>query len=216
MSTPAVVCLRTTSATADRMRAARAAGSTDTPSSFANIVWIRSSGRGRLPVCVVRKRSLVRFIGVPLEAARLLPGGRVHPELKARGVRRELEPFLHRVELKLVVDEGPGRIVGERAHRTVVDLGPLTPVQDLSGIFDGLVELRVVPLAEVPHALRVQGEGERDVRVVVLQEPGHRPQRPGRRPSRSPVQSEAQARRQQRGLYTSLPRTAIDYTFRTL
>src|SRR5688572_21377417 len=43
------------------MRAARAAGSTGTPSSLANIVRMRSSGRGRLPVCVVRTRALLRF-----------------------------------------------------------------------------------------------------------------------------------------------------------
>src|SRR5262245_46416977 len=45
------------------MRAARAAGSTGTPSSLANIVRMRSSGRGRLPVCVVRNRSVLRFTG---------------------------------------------------------------------------------------------------------------------------------------------------------
>src|SRR2546425_2332770 len=59
-SIPASACLPTTSATADRMRAARAAGSTGTPSSLATIIRIRSSGRGRLPVCVVRKRSVLR------------------------------------------------------------------------------------------------------------------------------------------------------------
>ena len=48
---------------AARTRAARACGSTGTPSSLAYIMRIRSSGRGRLPVCVVRKRSVLRFIG---------------------------------------------------------------------------------------------------------------------------------------------------------
>ena len=50
----------TTSATADLMRAASALASTGTPSSRANISRMRSSGRGRLPVCVVRKRSVLR------------------------------------------------------------------------------------------------------------------------------------------------------------
>src|SRR5438128_3962281 len=58
---PASVCLRTTSATAARMRVASAPASTGTPSSLANIVRMRSSGRGRLPVCVVRNRPVLRF-----------------------------------------------------------------------------------------------------------------------------------------------------------
>src|SRR5258706_1816539 len=59
---PACTCLPTTSATALRMRAASADGSTGTPSSRANIVRMRSSGRGKLPVWVVRMRSVLRFI----------------------------------------------------------------------------------------------------------------------------------------------------------
>ena len=47
-----------------RARARRAPrASTGTPSSFAYIMRIRSSGRGRLPVWVVRKRSVLRFMG---------------------------------------------------------------------------------------------------------------------------------------------------------
>src|SRR5438874_4545454 len=53
---PASVCLLTISATAERMRTSSAVRSTGTPSSLANIARIRSSGRGRLPVWVVRKR----------------------------------------------------------------------------------------------------------------------------------------------------------------
>jgi ABC-type taurine transport system ATPase subunit len=45
-------------------RPGSAAWSTGTPSSLANIIRTRSSGRGRLPVCVVRKRSVLRFIVV--------------------------------------------------------------------------------------------------------------------------------------------------------
>ena len=44
--------------------------STGTPSSFAYIIRIRSSGRGRLPVCVVKNRSVLRFIGISLLRAR--------------------------------------------------------------------------------------------------------------------------------------------------
>src|ERR1700754_3791718 len=44
------------------MRAASAGRSTGTPSSLAYMMRTRSSGRGRLPVCVVRKRSVLRII----------------------------------------------------------------------------------------------------------------------------------------------------------
>src|SRR5882672_4707569 len=63
MSRPISACLRTTVATAERIPAARAAASTGTPSSFANIARVSSSGRGRLPVWVVRIRSVLRCIG---------------------------------------------------------------------------------------------------------------------------------------------------------
>src|ERR1700732_1094843 len=59
---PASPCFPTTAATAERMRDLSAAASTGTPSSLANIARTRSSGRGRLPVWVVRKRSVLRFI----------------------------------------------------------------------------------------------------------------------------------------------------------
>jgi hypothetical protein len=43
--------------------AANSARSTACPSSLAYIIRTSSSGRGRLPVCVVRKRSLLRTMG---------------------------------------------------------------------------------------------------------------------------------------------------------
>src|SRR6267142_3045644 len=64
MSMPASICFSTTAATAERMRDLSAAASTGTPSSLANIARTRSSGRGRLPVCVDRKRSGLRFIAL--------------------------------------------------------------------------------------------------------------------------------------------------------
>src|SRR5215471_7482610 len=65
MSMPASACFSTTAATAARMRAWSAARSTGTPSSLANIMRTRPSGRGRLPVCVVRKRSVLRLMMAP-------------------------------------------------------------------------------------------------------------------------------------------------------
>jgi hypothetical protein len=62
MSMPAPACLPTTKPTASPIRSRKASALTGTPSSFANIVLISDSGRGRLPVCVVRKRSVLRFI----------------------------------------------------------------------------------------------------------------------------------------------------------
>src|SRR6185369_1501375 len=60
MATPALTCFCTASATAARIRMPRAAASTGTPSSLAYIIRIRSAGRGRLPVCVVRNPSVLR------------------------------------------------------------------------------------------------------------------------------------------------------------
>src|SRR4029453_7052588 len=89
---PASVCLRTTSATALRTRSASAGPSTGTPSSRANIMRIRSAGRGRLPVCVVRMRSTLRFISD--SAAR----GQCHHEAAAD---ERLALLVERLELAL-------------------------------------------------------------------------------------------------------------------
>src|SRR5437867_4360406 len=62
MSIPAFVCRATTSSTARHTRSSKAALSTGTPSSRAHIIAIRSSGRGRLPTCVVRKRPIVLLV----------------------------------------------------------------------------------------------------------------------------------------------------------
>src|SRR6201991_4254003 len=56
-STPASSCWATISSTAVLVRSSSASGSTGTPSCLANIVRIRSAGRGRLPTWVVRVRS---------------------------------------------------------------------------------------------------------------------------------------------------------------
>src|SRR5579859_2680041 len=56
MSMPAATWRLTISSTAARTRSASASASTGTPSSLANMIRTRSSGRGRLPVWVVRKR----------------------------------------------------------------------------------------------------------------------------------------------------------------
>src|ERR1700731_2401656 len=53
---PESTCFFTTPATAARIFAASPVRPTGTPSSLANIARIRSSGRGRLPVWVVRNR----------------------------------------------------------------------------------------------------------------------------------------------------------------
>src|SRR5438093_1520019 len=62
MSTPASTCCRTISATARCTRASKTAGSGGVPASSASNVAARSGGRGRLPVWVVRIRSVLRFM----------------------------------------------------------------------------------------------------------------------------------------------------------
>jgi len=62
MSIPASACRRTVSATALLTRAASAVSSIASPRCFCRIIARRSSGRGRLPTCVVRMRLVLRFM----------------------------------------------------------------------------------------------------------------------------------------------------------
>src|SRR5262249_44097083 len=64
---PASICFWTVSATALRIRAAYTSWSHGSPAHFAFIRSSRSFGRGRLPQCVVRMRSVLRFIVDPPE-----------------------------------------------------------------------------------------------------------------------------------------------------
>src|SRR5712671_7361845 len=66
MSTPASNCWRTMSPTARRTRASNTAASGMRPESSASSVVVRSWARGRLPVCVVKMRSVLSFIVVSL------------------------------------------------------------------------------------------------------------------------------------------------------
>src|SRR5438093_12085458 len=84
MSTPASICCRTISATVRRTRASKAAESGVVPASSASSVAVRSWARGRIPVCVVRMRSVLSFIVVCLlkaGLALLVPVGDV-PEIR--------------------------------------------------------------------------------------------------------------------------------------
>src|SRR5215471_1232630 len=58
------------------MQLAKAAWSTGTSSSLANMIRIKSSGRGKLPVCVVRKPVSLRFIAVPSQGEHQRPSPR--------------------------------------------------------------------------------------------------------------------------------------------
>src|SRR5262245_19695136 len=66
MSTPASSCWRTMSPTARCTRVSTAPGSGIRPASSSSSVVVRSWARGRLPVCVVRMRSVLSFIVVSL------------------------------------------------------------------------------------------------------------------------------------------------------
>src|ERR1044072_9476640 len=75
-SMPASACFLTMSTTAQHTRSPSACGSTGTPLSLAYLIWMRSSGRGRLPVCVVRKRSVERgTMRPPAPVSRLFARG---------------------------------------------------------------------------------------------------------------------------------------------
>ena len=65
MSMPSSACRRTTSATAWRTRASKAAASYGWPLARAAIMSKRSGGRARLPTWVVRIRSVLSFMPSP-------------------------------------------------------------------------------------------------------------------------------------------------------
>src|SRR5215470_15412291 len=73
-STPSSVCLRTMSPTARLTRAANASGSYGPPVALAWMSSSRSAGRGRLPACVVRIRSVLCFIRLARRAHVLVIG----------------------------------------------------------------------------------------------------------------------------------------------
>src|SRR6266545_2142026 len=62
MSMPASACFATHSDTAERTRSANTFSSTASPFSRAWSMARRSAGRDKLPVCVVKMRSVLRFI----------------------------------------------------------------------------------------------------------------------------------------------------------
>src|SRR6516164_4472354 len=76
MSIPTLVCRATTSSTAAHTRCSIAAASTGIPSSRAHIIAIKSSGRGRLPTCVVRNRPWVAIVGGARKLSRTCCPGR--------------------------------------------------------------------------------------------------------------------------------------------
>src|SRR5689334_16423402 len=107
-SMPAFACFCTTSATADRTRAASAGGSTGIPSSFAYMILMRSSGRGRLPVCVVRNRSVLWTMRLPCSLGRIVQAlaagglGAAHlqrADLRARLAHLVGEPAMQQADL---------------------------------------------------------------------------------------------------------------------
>src|SRR6478672_7736864 len=99
---PASACFLTTSDTAARTRAASASRSTGTPASLAYIMRMRSSGRGRLPVWVVRKRSVLRIITAS-----------THPRVPTRVGGRGYEHSA----IRAAREEAPSYRNGREAHR---------------------------------------------------------------------------------------------------
>src|SRR5438046_5123660 len=107
MSTPVSICLRTTSATASRTSLAKVSWSYGCPRSFDRSRGMRDSGRARLPTCVVRIRSVLRFITLLQSAPTILP---IRPLSRLQPHRPRAQPLAfprvelvvaHRVERRL-------------------------------------------------------------------------------------------------------------------
>src|SRR6266849_6420622 len=124
---PDASCCCTTSATAPRTRWLNAASSTGWRLAFAASISLRSGGRGRLPACVDRMRSVLRFT-----AALLTPPG--------------AGQLLRRV----AAETADGVVHEARVHHAVeVHLGGLlTPAH--------VPALRLAQAIHVHHAVRVR------------------------------------------------------------
>src|SRR5690348_14715526 len=122
------------------MRAASAAVSTGTPSSRANIVRIRSGGRGRLPVWVVRMRSTLRFIGV-------LPAGiLLHRAPRPAGkITRDMISYLDEARVRALLD-WDALIAAMEAALTALSAGRvMQPVRTMLTIEESQRYLGIMP-----------------------------------------------------------------------
>src|SRR6185312_14389318 len=127
MSMPAPTCFFTTSSTAAAMRRSSACESTGTPSSFAYIVRTRSSGRGRLPVCVVRNRSVLLSMVAPAFDGPLSHAARRRP---ARGAGYNQRPFSRPKMRMNVLFEDDGQL---KAGTLLADHDAALQVEAVSG-----------------------------------------------------------------------------------
>src|SRR4030095_11196265 len=117
MPTPASRWARTTSATAWRTRASKAAGSGRVPVSSVSRSTVRSSGRGRLPVCVVRMRSVLAFMA---------PYDSTWVSLDAMATIKEIQTDHYRVPLPVALSDS--------THGTIRDFELITArVRDADG-----------------------------------------------------------------------------------
>src|SRR6187549_1648152 len=98
MSTPDATCCATTSSTALAVAASNAARSMASPFSRPMMTSSSGFGRGRLPVCVVRIRSVLVFMETPDVRKRLL-GGDDAPRLSDQIGRRFVDLFHQPIHL---------------------------------------------------------------------------------------------------------------------
>src|SRR5947207_1484426 len=108
---PQATCRSTISRTARPSRASNAASSNPWPVSRASSIARRSGGRGRLPTCVVRMRSVLSFIAALLLAS-MQSGPSAHRP--ARMLRRLFASFETALTRRLLPQARQG-IVGRRA-----------------------------------------------------------------------------------------------------
>src|SRR5438093_216955 len=147
MESPVSRCFFTTSNTAERVRSRRVASAISRPSSRSRKRPSRSLGRGRLPVCVVRIRSVRRFT-------------RRSRRLVWRGGRSVVGP--ERRDLGDVRIENAGRRPGRRARR--VPHGPVAGDRELRLVGD--LRRRVVR-----ELLRLRFEADQGAALPAVADP---------------------------------------------
>src|SRR5215470_2176864 len=148
MSTPASICWRTMSPTARFTRASNAAGSGARPESSASSVVVRSWARGRLPVCVVRMRSVLSFIAASVLGG-LVPVGDVPAVRVPAADLGALEPVRDRGRVAAPEKRHDHHVLGEQVVHPDEMGRPLDQVHLGLGSPEGPVVILVAPAGRI-------------------------------------------------------------------
>src|SRR5262245_11919106 len=157
MESPVSRCFFTTSSTAERVRSRRVASAIGRPSSRSRKRPSRSLGRGRLPVCVVRIRSVLRFTRRSVVGPECRDPGHVRIQHAGRRLGRRAR----RVPHGPVARDRELRLIGDLRRRVVRELLRFRVEADQGAALAAVADPDLV-LTIRPDIVRL-GERHRDV-----------------------------------------------------